>query len=161
MEKVRQAGPIVSLQARLSPPLLHGGSAPDYRTSSVCIAKTTRQRRDAVASISSRTTAHARRQTAEHLSGALRYRCPGEGRPCARPMTGSPPKVVLAESAPAALAGANIRRKGTAPLRLTSLSASRARSFNPLRQSRPRSSTPAARAAPPCLGSARASTTRP
>jgi hypothetical protein len=34
------------------------------------------------------------------------------------------PKVVITEAAPAALAGANTRRKATAPLRLTPLSAS-------------------------------------
>jgi hypothetical protein len=42
------------------------------------------------------------------------------------PMTGSP-KIVLAETALAAFAGANTCRKGTAPLRLTPLNASRAR----------------------------------
>jgi hypothetical protein len=41
-------------------------------------------------------------------------------------MAGHPLKVVLIETAPAALAGANTRRKPAAPLRLTPLSASRA-----------------------------------
>ena len=69
------------------------------RASSARIGQTTRQILNAV-------DAPTRWQT-----GVFQELCdtaarPGEGRPCVRPMTG-PPLVVIAEAAPAALAGAN------------------------------------------------------